>query len=854
MHVRTRGFCWLVLLLLISAATAAQTPQTVRVEGFLSDLSGGSGVPANGMFSMRFDLYDADLAGSLVVGVGPLSVEAVDGLYSVDLPFTAADFDGSERFLEITVEGEILNPRIRFVSQPFAYVADKLDGFDASDLDESAEVAAVAAALAGHEQSADPHPGSAQPTFKTHLVPNGTSPVAESPDDTLTWSSVAPLTLTGSSATDTITIEVPRWEISASGNDTFVLKGQDADSQISVYGTCSNNPTLNDDYTETDRYTCSDDSDCAPGGTCSGSDLIVLNPGRCAPDTPDCFEFELNNSPIRQQCGDCGPGGPCLAGCFMGERGTYYAYFQQPDHFLAGIAIRQGYDTPAVLDIISSGRYKSLRVFSSDLILPDSWIDDGGRWTTVKAIRISGQTKVNDVTGRLVTGTLSDTHWTNGRWSQPMLDVFADVYGANALFRSNIGSDADGRGFNVGFLRRTGYCEDGVTECRCKPVQTGSYTCAPCVGIGSGECRAVFGLMVGAESELMWSDTIKGPIHGGNCSTDTGIECVEDWQCPIGQTCLVDGRKTAPPADTKLYRDGYGRLLLEGQLKTDGKVLRIDEQIPSGNDPLGGIHASALFDYHGGASFSDNPVVGVWGEAGTRGETAGTPVSWSYVAGLKGVGKLAGDGGGGTMARLSGLEAEARYGNADGGSAINVTDGNGIVVRTPDPPGTGVSVGKHTGISIEDQDCGDRYASCSALTIEPQSTGSGNRPEDSAIHIAGGDWDTGSLRIGDDHFLWVQASNNTLRYSRGAPAASNDGARIYNASPTSDGWGHTMWFDAEEPSFDSGDEVCVSRGLACQYVQRQGPTYGPPDPGGCATTQAASSGTLWLAYCGGRND
>ncbi len=69
-----------------------------------------------------------------------------------------------------------------------------------------------------------------------------------------------------------------------------------------------------------------------------------------------------------------------------------------------------------------------------------------------------------------------------------------------------------------------------------------------------------------------------------------------------------------------------------------------------------------------------------------------------------------------------------------------------------------------------------------------------------------------------------------------------------------DDWGHTMWFDAGELDFNSGQEVCASRGLDGQYVQRQGPVYSPPDPSACATTQSMSGGTMWLAYCDVRND
>ena len=123
------------------------TPQIIKLQGFLSDKSGGTPVPANGTFPMTFVLYDAELGGALVSSTGPASVTANDGLYEVELPFPASAFDGADRYIGITVDGETLSPRIRVVSAPFAYVADKLDGFEGAELDESADIQHVETTL-----------------------------------------------------------------------------------------------------------------------------------------------------------------------------------------------------------------------------------------------------------------------------------------------------------------------------------------------------------------------------------------------------------------------------------------------------------------------------------------------------------------------------------------------------------------------------------------------------------------------------------------------------------------------------------------------------------------------------------
>ncbi len=139
----------IALVLGVAGVAVAQdsTPQLIKLQGFLSDSSGGSSVPANGTFTMTFDLYDADLGGLLIASVGPIPVDVTDGLYSVELPLVSSDFDGTERYIEITVNGEVLSPRVRMLSAPFAYKAETLDGAEASDLEESAEISAGDAAL-----------------------------------------------------------------------------------------------------------------------------------------------------------------------------------------------------------------------------------------------------------------------------------------------------------------------------------------------------------------------------------------------------------------------------------------------------------------------------------------------------------------------------------------------------------------------------------------------------------------------------------------------------------------------------------------------------------------------------------
>jgi hypothetical protein len=111
------------------AAAQASTPQAIKVQGYLTQ----SGAPVNGPVTMEFTLYDADFPGGTNLGaIAPQSVTVSNGIYEIDLPFQASLFAGASRYLEITVNDQILTPRMHLASAPFAYQADTLDGFEGS--------------------------------------------------------------------------------------------------------------------------------------------------------------------------------------------------------------------------------------------------------------------------------------------------------------------------------------------------------------------------------------------------------------------------------------------------------------------------------------------------------------------------------------------------------------------------------------------------------------------------------------------------------------------------------------------------------------------------------------------------
>src|SRR5688572_19091257 len=66
-----------------------------------------SGVPANGQFDFRFELFDSAGGGPGLNPPGPreaLGVPVTDGIFTVQLDFGAFAFSGHQRWLEVRVK------------------------------------------------------------------------------------------------------------------------------------------------------------------------------------------------------------------------------------------------------------------------------------------------------------------------------------------------------------------------------------------------------------------------------------------------------------------------------------------------------------------------------------------------------------------------------------------------------------------------------------------------------------------------------------------------------------------------------------------------------------------------------
>ena len=89
----------------------------ISYQGRLTD-SGGT--PSNGTYTMRFVVYNADVAGSSLWDSGNLNIDVENGLFNVKLGVSQASFNGQALWLSIIVDGQTLSPRQEILPAPYA--------------------------------------------------------------------------------------------------------------------------------------------------------------------------------------------------------------------------------------------------------------------------------------------------------------------------------------------------------------------------------------------------------------------------------------------------------------------------------------------------------------------------------------------------------------------------------------------------------------------------------------------------------------------------------------------------------------------------------------------------------------
>jgi hypothetical protein len=110
-----------------AVTAAAQVPGTVPFTGRVSDASG----PIDGSVSLSFSIFDTASGGTSVWSESYPAATASQGLVFIDLgsqtTLDASVFDSGTKYLEVTVNGTTLSPRLPIGSVPYAIRAGNAD-------------------------------------------------------------------------------------------------------------------------------------------------------------------------------------------------------------------------------------------------------------------------------------------------------------------------------------------------------------------------------------------------------------------------------------------------------------------------------------------------------------------------------------------------------------------------------------------------------------------------------------------------------------------------------------------------------------------------------------------------------
>lgn len=116
-----KGFFACVCLMLLIGSAYSQT-STITFQGYLRD----SGLPANGTYNMFFRLFKSGVFTQRFPTSGTVAVTAANGLFTRELTFDTAHFDGSALSIEINVNGTALSPRVTVNPTPYSIFASSI--------------------------------------------------------------------------------------------------------------------------------------------------------------------------------------------------------------------------------------------------------------------------------------------------------------------------------------------------------------------------------------------------------------------------------------------------------------------------------------------------------------------------------------------------------------------------------------------------------------------------------------------------------------------------------------------------------------------------------------------------------
>ena len=114
---------------LVCAMSAVSAPPLIHYQGLARNAAGSAiATPID----LTFSIYDSEHGGGVLWDETHPAVQPVDGIFSVILgsftPITSAVFTADERWLEIEIDSEVLEPRQRLTSVPWALQAGCIPG------------------------------------------------------------------------------------------------------------------------------------------------------------------------------------------------------------------------------------------------------------------------------------------------------------------------------------------------------------------------------------------------------------------------------------------------------------------------------------------------------------------------------------------------------------------------------------------------------------------------------------------------------------------------------------------------------------------------------------------------------
>jgi len=125
------GIAMMLAAASLTLSAYAQSSTAFTYQGFLRD----NGQPANGVYDLRFALYDSPSGGNQIGSIVTVEdVTVADGLFTVEVDFGTAPFNtGARRWIEIGVRPgnstgghSLLTPRIELTPVPYALYAQNV--------------------------------------------------------------------------------------------------------------------------------------------------------------------------------------------------------------------------------------------------------------------------------------------------------------------------------------------------------------------------------------------------------------------------------------------------------------------------------------------------------------------------------------------------------------------------------------------------------------------------------------------------------------------------------------------------------------------------------------------------------